>query len=142
MNPSRIVILDDDYMASQSLANAADSFNISSLKYASAAVFYEELGAGKFSSSDLFILDLMLRNEGLPANLLNSDAQTGQIVLRVLRERIPTALIYVVTAWTLRSDDPHQSSKYADRIYSKPCRYKKVINDLMREASEMRRVRS
>ena len=134
MTQFRIVILDDDYMASQALSNAAKSSGIESLVYREASSFYMDITSNSFTENDVFILDLMLRNEGLPSELKESEAQTGQIMLKVLRETLPRAFIYVVTAWNLREEDPHGTSKYANRVFSKPCRYRSVIREIIAEA--------
>ena len=107
-------------------------------RYRDALSFYTDIINSRFEPNDVFILDLMLRNEGLPAELLVSDAQTGQIILKILREKMPRAIIYVVTAWNLRDDDPYQTRRYADRIFSKPCKYRSVIQLILEEYSANR----
>lgn len=133
MSNCRVVILDDDYNALQALSNASKKIGVDSYLYNNASSFYSDLEQKKFSYNDVFILDLMLRNEGLPSEILDDDAQTGQVMLRELRKTLPLSIIYVVTAWNLRDDDPHGTIENSNRLFYKPCKYREVIKEILRD---------
>lgn len=128
----RFILVEDDAFTVDDIKYAVEDLGHEVVCFRTAREFYSQLPQMK--STDIFIIDLMLKKEGLSVPSEFQDAQTGQIIIHDIRKRLPSSVIALVTAWNFGGSDRYGTKNLVNFVFYKPIDVYDVIETILEQS--------